>query len=134
MSGIPSRFPTGEVLRYLLISASIPQHLSGFQRVLNALLRFALAAKRLERLSLQIEQVLLADGCTWSDVPSTQDFGDLPSQFHLIFGDVLALPHEVHSHLERREYVLSGSGDVSAGRGRLVTRPNKFEGAPLGIT
>ena len=43
------------------VSVSVPQRLSGLQRVLNPLERLPLAAQLEERLALEVEQVLLAD-------------------------------------------------------------------------
>ena len=74
---------------------SVAQRLTGFQRVLNSLLRLLFAAEGFEGFALQIENVLFADGRAGGDVTPAEDFGDLCAQLLLVIADEAALAHEV---------------------------------------
>ena len=76
----------------------IPQRLPCLQRVLNPLLRLLFAAKRLEGLALQVEQVLFADQSAGVNVAAAEDFCDLGCDFDLMIADEFALAHDVYAH------------------------------------
>jgi hypothetical protein len=98
----------------------IPQRLPRLQRVLNPLLSFLLTAKRLKTFALQIQNVLLADRSAPSDVAAAENFRDFRGQLYFVFGDVVALAHQVNPHFEGSENVFSGGGNVGAWLRRLV--------------
>src|SRR4051794_12079435 len=72
---------------------SVPQRLPGLQRVLNTLLRLALAAERLEAFTLQIQDVLLRDHDSGRDGATAKHFGDFVADLHFMVADVLTLTH-----------------------------------------
>src|SRR5438874_7712580 len=117
----------------LYIPRSVSQRLSCFQRVLNSFLCLALTTKGLERLALEVQDVLLADRGTRGDVPAAQHFSNLAGDFHLVIADVLALSHEVYAQLEHSQNILAGSGNIVARLWRLVPGASEVEGALLGI-
>src|SRR5260370_42384709 len=85
----------------------VPQRLPRFQRVLNPLLRLPLTTQRLEALTLQVKNVLLAHRRARRDVAAAQDFSDLCAKLHFVIGDEVALAHEVKAHLQRGQKVLT---------------------------
>src|SRR5688572_21235297 len=72
VSSSASRRPAGP-FRSVTTGMSVPEHLSGLQRVCDSFLRLALAAQAEERFALKVEQFLLGCGAGADAVASAQD-------------------------------------------------------------
>jgi len=68
-------------LRYILI----PQRLAGFERMRDALLRFAFAAEGDEGFAFEIEDVLLADQLGSAERATGEDVGQLARDQCIVF-------------------------------------------------
>src|SRR6266404_962059 len=110
-------------------SISVSQRLPGLQRVLNSFLRLFLSAERLERLPLQVEQVLFADGSPGSDIATANNFGNLVAKLLFVVADELALTHEVHTHFEGGQNVFPGGWNIRAHYRRLIGGVHEFKSA-----
>src|SRR5262245_2859789 len=70
----------------------IPQRLSGFQRVLNALPRLAFCDQTEKRLALEVEQVLLADRRCMAKCASSHDRCEPASNQGVVIADSSRAP------------------------------------------
>src|SRR4051794_36860971 len=111
----------------------IPQGLPRLQRVLNPLLRLLLTTQRLERLPLQIEQILFTHWSSRRDIPATEHLRNFAPDLHFMIAYVLALPHEMNPKLQRRQDALAGSGNIGSHYWRTVAFLHQFESATLGV-
>src|ERR1044072_6121732 len=80
----------------------IPERLSGFQHVLHAFLGFGLAAQAQERLSLQVQQVLLRYRLLAAETSAAQYRRQLLSYHRIVFRDVARLARQVDADLHQR--------------------------------
>src|SRR5580658_5207307 len=81
--------------------ALIPERLAGFERVSDALLRLALATEREKRLSLEIEQVLLADRSPGSHTASAENIRRPAGHFLVVLRCVTRLAHQEDAGFKR---------------------------------
>src|SRR5207244_3358976 len=80
---------------------SVPQHLPRLQRVLNALERFPLATELQKRLTLQVEQILLADGALMRKRAAGKYGCERPADERVVIADLSGAPGQVDSELQR---------------------------------
>src|SRR5579884_606804 len=92
--------PSGLQPKKSASAALIPQRLPRLQGVLNSFLGLSLSAERLERLPLQIQNVLLADRSSRRNMSSAEHFRDLGSDLHFMITDVPTLPHQVNAQFQ----------------------------------
>src|SRR5204862_6465940 len=107
--------------------ASIPQYLSRLQRVLNAGQRPAFAAQLQERLALEVEQVLLADGRLVRQRTACEDVGERAPDHRVVIADPAGAPGEVDAELQRRKHTLAADGNRRARNRRTISFARTLE-------
>src|SRR5687768_3240817 len=111
----------------------VPQRLSGLERVLDPLLRLALRHQAQERLSLQIEQLLLRDGRRMWERSSRHDRRQLATDEGIVIADACGAPRQVDAELERRAHAVAAHRDRGTRHGRLISLAHALQRALLGV-
>src|SRR4051812_36833209 len=116
------------------ITASVSEWFSGFQRVLDTLERFSLAAQREECLTLEIEQVLFADGRLVWQGATGQHVGERPADDRVVIGDTTGARREMDPELERGQHALAADRDCGSCDRLLIALAKPLECAGLRIS
>src|SRR5262245_32781905 len=129
----PGISTSGGPLPRSTILNSVPQRLAGFERVLHALERLALAAQFQERLALEIEQMLLADGRLMGQRAAGEHVRQRASDERVVIADSATAPGQMDAELERGEQAVAAHGNRRTRQLALVPFANPLERERLGV-
>src|SRR2546429_3845335 len=99
-------------------TSSVSQRLPSLQRVLNPLERFRLAAQLQKRLSLEVEQILLAYRRLMRQRAAGQDRRERSADQRVVIADAPGAPGEVDAELERGQHSFAADRNSGARRER----------------
>ena len=108
---------TGDEDERRLNIASVPQRLSGFQRVLNALERLPLAAQLQEGFALEVEQYCSPTIVCTRQRAARQHHGERAADDRIVIADSSSAPRQMNAELERRSDAFAADGNGRAGGG-----------------
>src|SRR6185437_11787900 len=92
----------------------VAQRLAGLERVSDALLRLALAAKGEKCLALKVKQVLFAHECSCRDAPAGKDEGRPAGHFLVVLGSESGFAHHENAGLKGAQRRDSRRGNSDA--------------------
>src|SRR3954470_14510245 len=110
-----------------MISILVPERLAGFQCVLDALERLALATQFQERFALQIEEVLLADRRLVRQCAAGKNVGQRAADDRVVVANPPAAPGEMDPELQGGEHGVAANDDARAWRRTLVSLADAVE-------
>src|ERR1700691_3357633 len=111
----------------------ISKRLAVLERESDALDRLGLSAKREEGLALQIEQRLLAQQSSWSNIAAGEHARHMRGYLRVMLTDVCAFAQQIDAELECRQNRLAGRGYVGPCNRRRVPGTHQAKGLGLGV-
>src|SRR5947207_2372640 len=115
------------------VIGSVPQWFAGLERVLNAIERFALAAQLQKRLTLQIQQILLAHGGLMGERSARENRRERASDQRVVVADASGAPRQMNTQLQSCEHAAPPRRDPGAMRRRRVALACALERERFGV-
>ena len=114
-------------------SCSVPQRFPCLQRMRDSLLCLPLCDQTQERLSLEIEQVLLGDDGGVRQGTAGHDRCELPADEGVVVADAASAVRKMDTQLQRRGYGLAANRNGLSRCGRLIALAHALQRACFGV-